>query len=249
VLLVIGLVAVIGIVAAAVIGYLVFFNNAEPRQRRTGLNNTNAETNNNSENNNATTRTVSDPEAAAAHYRAGLGHQEDAVRFAQAGSTQRAVGAHSQAIAEYRLAIAAKQDYPDAHENLGVSLYYTGESDAAAEEYRTAIDQRTASNQKPSAQLFTNYGLALFDAGRYREAASAFGRALELDSSDYDLYVHRGFALDNAGDKDSAKVDYDRYLQLAPSGEYAANVRRVLQGREKPPSTSGGALVTPGKNG
>ena len=242
----IGVVSIVGIIAAAAIGYFLFVNNPKPRPRYPAGNaNSNIEANNNSDNENGARPIAADPQAAAKHYRAGLGYQETAVRLAQAGNTQGAVNAHRQAIAEYRLAIAAKPDYPDAHENLGVSLYYTGESDAAAEEYRQAVDQRSESHEQPSALLFTNWGLALFDAGRYRDAATAFGRALEIDSRDYDLYVHRGFAFDNAGDKESARADYDRYLHLAPSGEYAANVRRVLQGREKPPATSGQALVSP----
>jgi tetratricopeptide (TPR) repeat protein len=185
------------------------------------------------------------PELAAEFYKAGLGYQDSSFRLAQQGNRQRAIEEHHRAIEEYRRAIKARANYPDAHENLGVSLYYTGQFDAAIEAYRIALEQRSQSGQGESAQLFTNYGLALFDAGRYKEAASAFGRALAVAPNDYDLYVHRGFALHDAGEIEAATADYLRYLELAPSGEYASDIRRIVQGKLQPPTTSGQPLVPP----
>jgi Flp pilus assembly protein TadD len=140
------------------------------------------------------------------------------------------------AIAEYRQAIKLQSIYPEAHENLGVALYDSGRVRDAIDEYKTAIDQYTSLLGQPTSQIEFNYGLALFNSRRYREAASAFGRALDLDPSDHDAYAHRAFALQNAGDFQSAKQDYQQYLTLEPSGQYAEGVKQILAGRTNPPT-------------
>ena len=40
---------------------------------------------------------------------------------------------------EYRLALAGGIEYPDAHYNLAIALYYLGRRDEAAEHYRRAV--------------------------------------------------------------------------------------------------------------
>ena len=140
------------------------------------------------------------------------------------------------AIAEYREAIKLQPVYPEARENLGTALSDSGRISDALDEYKTAIDQYTVLLGQPTAQVEFNYGRALFNVRRYKDAASAFGRALELQPSDYDLYVHRAFALQNAGDFQSAKKDYQQYLTLEPSGQYAEGVRQILAGRASPPT-------------
>ena len=159
--------------------------------------------------------------------------------LAQSGSASNAGDEYRKAITEYNEAIKLQPTQPEVHENLGVALYDSGRVQDAAEEYKIAIDQYTALRNEPTAQVLVNYGLALFDSKRYRDAATAFGRALQLDPGDHDLYAHRGFALQNAGDYESAKSDYRQYLKLEPSGQYAEAVRQILAGRAQPPSQSG----------
>jgi Flp pilus assembly protein TadD len=175
------------------------------------------------------------PEAAA-HLAAGKGHQKQAEMLAVSASASAADEERLKAVAEYRDAIKLQPVYPEAHENLGTALYDSGRVGDALDEYRTAIDQYTALLGQPTPQVEFNYGLALFNSRRYREAATAFGRVLELEPTDHDAYVHRAFALQNAGDYQSAKQDYQQYLSLEPSGQYAAGVKQILAGRANPPT-------------
>ena len=179
------------------------------------------------------------PEAAA-HLAAGKAHQKQAEMLSGNGSASAADEERLKATAEYRAAIKLQQVFPEAHENLGVTLYDSGRVSDALDEYKTAIDQYTSLLGQPTSQIEFNYGLALFNSRRYREAASAFGRALDLDPSDYDAYAHRAFALQNAGDYQSAKQDYQQYLSLEPSGQYAEGVKQILAGRASPPTGTGG---------
>jgi len=178
--------------------------------------------------------TATNPEAAA-HVAAGKEHQKQAQMLAGASSSS-AEEERVKAIAEYREAIKLQPVYPEARENLGTALSDSGRISDALDEYKTAIDQYTVLLGQPTAQVEFNYGRALFNVRRYKDAASAFGRALELQPSDYDLYVHRAFALQNAGDFQSAKKDYQQYLTLEPSGQYAEGVRQILAGRASPPT-------------
>jgi eukaryotic-like serine/threonine-protein kinase len=176
---------------------------------------------------------------ASAYYANGKKHQEQAYLLANSGSKSESVEESKKAIAEYRQAISIKPKFPEAHENLAVALYNAGQLEESLNEYRAAIAQYTELYQKPTDQVYTNYGLALFDLKRYGEAAEAFSRALEIDPKDYDLHAHRGFALQNAGDQAGAKAAYQKYLSLAPAGQFADFVRQILAGRAQPPTDSG----------
>ncbi|MGH9760182.1 MAG: tetratricopeptide repeat protein, partial [Blastocatellia bacterium] len=172
-------------------------------------------------------------------YNSGKEHQNQGALLSQGGSKTEALDEYQKSIAEYREAIGLQPDYPQAHENLAVALYDIGDLQSALEEYRIAIDQYTKRDGRPTSQVVTNYGLALYDLGRYDDSAKAFGQALQIEPSDHDLYVHRGFALQNAGRTQEARSDYERYLSLEPTGQYAEGVRQVLSGKANPPVRSG----------
>ncbi len=177
--------------------------------------------------------------AASANYESGKQHQNRASEMEQIGSPVAFREENVQAVEEYRKAIALRPNFPEAHLNLGVALYSLNRVDEAAAEYRVAIKQLTEAYGAPTSPAMSNYGLALFDLKQYREAADAFGEALKIDPNDYDLYAHRAFALQNAGEDDKAKADYNDYLKRAPKGSYALVVREILAGRAHPPADSG----------
>ncbi|HSE96934.1 MAG TPA: protein kinase [Blastocatellia bacterium] len=185
------------------------------------------------------TSTKPPDQQASDYFAQGKKYQEQAYLLASAGAKNDSVEESRKAVEQYRRAVAIKPKFPEAHENLAVALYNSGQLEAAADQYRIAIDQYTELFGKPTDQVYTNYGLALFDLKRYREASDAFGRALEIDPGDYDLHAHRGFALQNAGDEAAAKEAYQRYLKLAPGGQFAEIVRQILAGRALPPTDSG----------
>jgi eukaryotic-like serine/threonine-protein kinase len=176
-----------------------------------------------------------DSQVADEHYRSGKQHQKQAYLLADAGSAAEATAENEQAIAEYRKAIASRSNFPEAHENLGVALYNTEKPSEAMAEYETAMKQY----DKPSSQVLTNYGMALIALNRFREAADSFSRALVIEPSDADLHYYRGFALHFAGDAAGAKSAFEKYLEVAPQGQHARDVREILAGRATPGADSG----------
>jgi Flp pilus assembly protein TadD len=113
---------------------------------------------------------------------------------------------------------------------LGVALYAVGKPAEAVDEYEIAIQQY----EKPSAQVLTNYGMALLATKRFQDAAEAFSQALVLQPTDADLHYYRGFALHYAGDQAGSKAAFGKYLEVAPQGPHAQDVKDMLAGRAAP---------------
>jgi hypothetical protein len=67
-----------------------------------------------------------------------------------------------------------------------------------------------------------------FDRGHMVQALDWAKKAIALGADRADAYVFVGGAEQTAGHKTAAKVAYKRYLQLAPQGRYAADLRAVL---------------------
>ena len=163
-------------------------------------------------------------------YESGVSHQEQAARLAEAGQKTEASAESEKAIAKYREAVALSPKLARAHENLGVALYNTGQLTSAVEEYEAAI----VLAESPTSQLLTNYAYALLGLRRFREAAGAFDKALQVEPSDYDLHFYRGSVLYFAGDMESSRAAYLEYVRLAPGGQYADQARDFIAGRSVP---------------
>jgi hypothetical protein len=67
-----------------------------------------------------------------------------------------------------------------------------------------------------------------FDRGRNAQAFAWGKKAVAADPSIADAYVFIGGAEQNAGHGKAAREAYKRYLQLAPSGRYAADLRAIV---------------------
>ena len=69
-----------------------------------------------------------------------------------------------------------------------------------------------------------------FDRGRSVQAMAWGKKAIAIDPNTADAYVFIGGAEQNAGHGKLAKEAYRRYLQLAPSGRYAGDLRAIVGG-------------------
>jgi periplasmic protein TonB len=67
-----------------------------------------------------------------------------------------------------------------------------------------------------------------FDKGRSAQAMAWSKKALAVDPNQADAYVFIGGAEQSAGHNKAAKEAYKRYLQLAPAGRYAADLRAII---------------------
>jgi hypothetical protein len=67
-----------------------------------------------------------------------------------------------------------------------------------------------------------------FDRGRTAQASDWGKKALAADPNAADAYVFIGGAEQSSGHRKAAKEAYKRYLQLAPGGRYAADLRAIV---------------------
>jgi tetratricopeptide (TPR) repeat protein len=69
---------------------------------------------------------------------------------------------------------------------------------------------------------------AEFDKGHAAQAMAWSQKALAADPNAADAYVFIGGVEQSAGRKKAAKEAYKRYLQLAPGGRYAGDLRAIV---------------------
>jgi tetratricopeptide (TPR) repeat protein len=104
---------------------------------------------------------------------------------------------------------------------------------------RKAFDLRRAKDVLPtcpraidetpqSAELAIMLAKTEFERGRARQALDWAKKAVALDAERAEAYVYLGSAEQAAGHVAAAKAAYRRYLQLAPQGRHAADLRAVL---------------------
>lgn len=109
----------------------------------------------------------------------------------------------------------------------------------ALETCRKAFDQHRAKDvlatcpqaidaSPQSAELAVMLARTEFEHGRARQALDWAKKAVALDAERAEAYVYLGSAEQAAGRSAAAKVAYKRYLQLAPQGRHAADLRAVL---------------------
>ncbi len=94
-----------------------------------------------------------------------------------------------------------------------------------------ALSLATAAKQQlpNSAEVHDTLGWAYFKKDRLLEAITALRRAVELDAKNPTTVYHLALALEKNGDRREAREVMTRYLQLDPSSERSADIKRRLQ--------------------
>ncbi|HEY6931397.1 MAG TPA: tetratricopeptide repeat protein [Thermoanaerobaculia bacterium] len=106
---------------------------------------------------------------------------------------------------------------------LGSMLLEQGKLD----EGRAMLDQLPAGAIKDP-QVYLNLGILLINKKQPEQAATYFGKAIEIDPSQADAYYYRGLANLSAKKNPDAKADFKKYLELKPDGPEAKEVRDLL---------------------
>jgi tetratricopeptide (TPR) repeat protein len=153
----------------------------------------------------------------------------------QLARAQEAVGANDDAVAAYCRFLTLA---PNA-------------SESAEARERVATLGRTTQPAVPE-RVVTPFraGITAYEAGRYAQAASAFGEAIALQPDWADAYYDRALANTLRGQRELAIADLQRYLRLRPEAEdRAAVIARISSlrgGPLSPGAALGLGLVIPG---
>ena len=130
------------------------------------------------------------------------------------------------ALAEIDDARQARPVYPEASAVEGRILRESGSDAEAIRSFRRSI--REAGGFQPEAHV----GLArvLEDKGQYAEAVLELRKALDqLSDSEPVIYQMLGAAYERLEKPKDAVAAYEKYLELAPNGSYAAAIRSILE--------------------
>ena len=147
----------------------------------------------------------------------------------------------------YNLGVAhtQKQQYTDAETafkkaielNPNSGEAYTGlanvynaqkKFDLATEASSKAAQLTSASGGGGGAEATYNQGVILFNAGKFAEAKSQFEAAVKADPNYGPAYYQLGMASLNVGAIPDAVAALEKYLQVAPDGPKAAEVKASL---------------------
>ena len=78
--------------------------------------------------------------------------------------------------------------------------------------------------------VYTNLGIILLNKKKPEDAWTYFDQAVKIAPTDADVYYYRGLAAYQIKTKKAeAKTDFLKYLELAPTGENAADVKEYLK--------------------
>jgi tetratricopeptide (TPR) repeat protein len=128
-------------------------------------------------------------------------------------------GLPADAALQFDLALEAKPDEPDVHNNRGSALKHLKRLDDAVASYRKAIALRPR-----FAEAHVNLANALLALERFDEALDNYDRALELKPYPSAIFS-RAVALLKLGRLDEALAGCDRTIALEPNHAEAHNVR------------------------
>jgi tetratricopeptide (TPR) repeat protein len=153
-----------------------------------------------------------------------------------AGKWQDAIEPHQKAIALISAQPPEKQNKAQLaalHNNLGQAFGKTGKPQDAIREYTTAAQVNPAS----AAQYYFNLGATLTNTNHPDEANAAFDKAIATDPNYAEAYYQKGINLLGKATigkdgkmtaPDGTAEALNKYLQLAPTGKYAADAKQLL---------------------
>jgi tetratricopeptide (TPR) repeat protein len=177
-----------------------------------------------------------------------LGSADAAAKAAKAAGTSPTDPAiqqkYSDAVASYKKGIelnaASKKPSPEAagagYNQLGQTYGKMGNAKDSAEAYEMAAKAQPAS----ASMYYFNEAATLYNAGKLPEAEAAADKAIAADPKKADAYYIKGQALITQAtvDPKTSKIvappgcveAYQMYLELAPDGPHAADVKGILEG-------------------
>jgi tetratricopeptide (TPR) repeat protein len=127
----------------------------------------------------------------------------------------------------YKKSIDLKPDYMDAYNGLAQIYNAQKKFDEAM-----AISQKAASLAAASgtggADALYNVGVTAWNNGKAEDAKKAFEDAIKADPKHANSHYQLAMCLINLGKLPEAAAEFELYLQIAPDGQFAAQVKAML---------------------
>jgi len=143
--------------------------------------------------------------------------------YLDAGRAYHGLGQFQPALACWQEAARLAPEKGEIHHLLGLVHSALGQEGPAVTAYLQAIQL-----QIDDPGVYYNLGLSLVRLNRLPEALTAFETCVAR-KPDADAYVNLGVLYANAGQRERARANFAKALELAPNHPQAASIRRELQ--------------------
>jgi tetratricopeptide (TPR) repeat protein len=176
-----------------------------------------------------TEATTMDPSRDLLWFKLGDAYRSSALKQTESAEKTKRL---EQAIEAYSKAVALKPASGAYYNNLAEAYAKTGKTDDAVKAYNQA-----AQLDPPEAgKYYFNIGAVLTNAGRVDEAIQAFDKVIAADPNKADAYYWKGVNMIGKatlkGDKmvapDGTADAFQKYLELAPAGNFAEPAKQML---------------------
>ena len=137
-------------------------------------------------------------------------------------------GDEAAAEAAYNKAIAADPKLPDGYAQLANLYNKQQKFDKAAEMSKKATEVGAGTAGGASASVVFNQGIIYWNQSKVAEARAQFEQAVKMDPTLADAHYWLGMALVNEGKLPEAVVAFEKYLELAPTGQHADTAKGIL---------------------
>jgi Flp pilus assembly protein TadD len=129
----------------------------------------------------------------------------------------------------YKKATEIKPDYAEAYNGLANIYNAQRKFDLAAEASKKAMDAGPGlAGGAGNPDALFNQGVILWNAGKIPEAKKQFEAVVAAKPDHAEAHYQLGMALVNEGNLQGAAAEFDKYLQLAPTGPNAATAKSLL---------------------
>jgi tetratricopeptide (TPR) repeat protein len=121
------------------------------------------------------------------------------------------------------------------HFNLAVAAFNQNDFQTAINEYQLAIKF-----QPNEPEIYHNLTLAYLQAEQMDAVIETGLKTLQLNSIDTEMHYYLGLAYEKKEADESALAEYQKYIQLAPNGEFAPDANQkiaILYEKLHPPQT------------
>lgn len=131
----------------------------------------------------------------------------------------------------FKKSIELKADYPEAYNGLA-QIYNAqkrfDEAQAASQKAAALATAGGAAASGSGVDALYNQGVIAWNAGKAEDAKKAFEEALKADPKHANSHYQLAMCLINLGKLPEAVTEFELYMQLAPDGQYAAQVKAML---------------------
>jgi tetratricopeptide (TPR) repeat protein len=136
----------------------------------------------------------------------------------------------------FKKSIELKPDYVEAYN--GLATIYNAQkkfedAQAASEKAASLAAASGGAASGGGVDALYNQGVIAWNAGKAEDAKKAFEEALKLDPKHANSHYQLAMCFINLGKLPEAVTEFESYMQLAPDGQYASQVKAMLSQLKK----------------